>query len=322
MYSICSIEERILKKIEKELIHLGKQIYLDIYGAKLLICSNDEGIIERVREGYHFFEKSAESSDSTVFTLFAFSKDGSHYDRITQFFLNQVESIPPYLIFIPKYKKLYSIARPDLLSFYTGVFFTSEMVSQNYSTFMIIHGSGVSKNAEGLIFPAALRSGKTTLALSFGQIGYKISSDDVLLIHRESLKVFPYPRLVSLRRESLYLVPGIYKDYPKMKPAYTFGETRWYLDKTDQVSEPFTCKAVAFPRLSFGKPSLKRLTKSGAALEMMKHAFYPFTPSFKFKDHNLDFSTLTNFLKSIDSYIFNHWEPKESIELLQKKILT
>ncbi|MEL6659377.1 MAG: hypothetical protein AAFR36_23145 [Bacteroidota bacterium] len=319
MYAIQTLNKTQLSNFRK-LAYAVESIALNIHETRLLICSNDPDLINRVREGYHFFEVEKPSpSSKRWFYLLGLSCDSKGYSKLMEDAL-QDKAIPPYCLVCPNYGKIYSIDNYGTLNFLTGVFFTGEMVARSNKEFLAVHGGGVAKDGVGVIFPAALRSGKTTLTLSFIFDGFKFSSDDVLLIHRKSLKIYPYPRLLSIRQGSLYIIPGLYKDYPKLYPSDVFGEPRWYLDKTEAVAEPFTCKMVAFPTLNQHSTSLSPIPKTQAALELIKHSFIPMTPTKSFTDHQEDLDTLSKFLEDTTTFRLNHWHPQESINMIKEKL--
>lgn len=79
-------------------------------------------------------------------------------------------------------------------------------ISSYMHQFLIIHAAVVEKNSKALILPGAPGSGKSTLCAALIQSGWRLLSDELTLVDCSTGKIFPLPRPVSLKNESIDLV--------------------------------------------------------------------------------------------------------------------
>lgn len=127
---------------------------------------------------------------------------------------------------------------------------------ENHQVFYI-HGSGVAKNGSALLFIGPTGFGKTSTLITFLQNGYKLITDDTILIrnneilpfhmrsmiHKDMLKRFPFLKK-CISKESTYIalppqkgwLVNLEKIYPafygKIKSAYLFYVYVWNSKKT------------------------------------------------------------------------------------------
>jgi hypothetical protein len=216
----------------------------------------------------------------------------------------------------PDYHRVYCYATHPTLHYAVGSFFTAAMEAMLYDDFLIVHGAAVVGDT-GIIFPGALRCGKTTLTLSLIYEGYPFATDDIVLVNRRSLEVYPYPRLLNLRRESLYLVRGVHRDYHKMTYSESFGEPRWFMTKSECAAPPFKCGYVVFPKIVGGESRLVPLSKADAALRLIEQSFHPITPIKRFGATGENLPTLSRLLADAQCFELLQGLPQDSLKLLR-----
>lgn len=295
-------------------------ILLNIHGVLIHIHSNLQETIDLIREGYAFFENDVVDVGARQrYHLFSLSSDGPGYAEIAHgLFPNGPR--PPHCLIPLDYKRIYCISSGYVLNYFTGGFFTALMEAMLYDDYLIIHGAGLVKNGEGVMFPGALRCGKSTLTLYLLYQGFRFASDDILLINRKTLEVHPYPRLINIRKDSLKIVPGIHKDYHKMKFSQSFDEPRWFLDKSELAAEPFRCKYVIFPQIGYGPAQMLPIPKTEAAFELIRNAFYPVTPIKRFGSTGENLPTISRLLKDAVCYRFIQGEPESNFRLIKETL--
>jgi hypothetical protein len=292
-------------------------IRLDIHGVGIQIHSNVTETIKLVREGYAFFERDArdDPDDQHVWHLISLSIDGSNYDDHADILFRN-GPVPPHCLLCPAYHRIYCFAACHDLHYAVGSFFTAAMEAMLYNEFLIVHGAAV-VGETGVIFPGALRCGKTTLTLSLIYEGYPFATDDIVLVKKSSLEVYPYPRLLNLRLESLYLVRGVHRDYHKMKYSESFGEPRWFMSKSECAAAPFRCDYVVFPKIAGGESRLLPLSKADAALRLIEQSFYPITPLKCFGNTGENLKTLSRLLADVECFELLQGSPQDSVKLLR-----
>ena len=76
-------------------------------------------------------------------------------------------------------------------------------VSVHCHQFMMIHAAVVERGGRALLMPAPPGSGKSTLCAALVARGWRLLSDELALIDRESLRLVPLPRPISLKNASI-----------------------------------------------------------------------------------------------------------------------
>jgi hypothetical protein len=292
-------------------------IWLDIHGARIRIVSNVAGTIDALREGYHFFETAPTEPSGEWQHLFSFSSSTPDYDDLgARLFPHG--PIPRHALVPLSFGRVYCVSTSERLHYLTGSFFMALVESLLFDDYLIVHGAAVVRE-QGIVLPGALRCGKTTLALSLLNRGFRLASDDVVPIHRETLEVHPFPRLLNLRQESLVSIPGLHREYPRMTFSSHFGEPRWFLDKTDSVAEPFRCRYVVFP--GFGpKTQLTAVSRSAAALELLRHCFYPITPVRRADSTADNLPTIAALLASAEPFRLVQRDPQQGVDAVEELV--
>lgn len=294
-------------------------ILLDIHGVRIHVHSNLQETIDLIREGYSFFETGAGGADGPHHIL-SLSSDGPGYEEIARGLFPD-GPVPPHCLIPLDYRRVYCIHSGYVLNYFTGGFFTAMMEASLYDDYLIIHGAGLVKDGRGVIFPGALRCGKSTLTLYLLYQGFRFASDDILLVNRRTLEVHPYPRLINIRKDSLTIVPGIHKDYHRMKFSQSFDEPRWFLDKSELAAEPFRCHYVIFPQIGqSGPPRMIPIPKTEAAFELIRNAFYPITPTKRFGSTGENLPTVSRLLEDALCYRFIQGEPESNFKLIRETL--
>ncbi|TYC53824.1 hypothetical protein FMN50_13720 [Rhodobacterales bacterium] len=290
------------------------EIYLDIHGVLIHIVSNANKTVDAVREAYHFFERVCSKTSADMHHIVMLSSDFDGFSDAASNIFGDVTP-PDQMLLMPSYDRLYILDDFAQSHYYTGAFFTALMEAELFDDYMIIHGAAL-VNDQGILIPGALRCGKTTLTLSLLYRGFRFATDDVILLNRKTLQVHAYPRLLNVRKESLSLIPGLHKDYPRMTFSQVFGEPRWFLDKSDCVADPFECQHIIFPQWTDGRTHLAELSKAKSGLMMIQHSFYPHTPSKYCESSVANLHSAARIANSAEVYILKQASPAEGVECL------
>ena len=72
--------------------------------------------------------------------------------------------------------------------------------------FLIIHAAVIEKQGKALILPGTPGSGKSTLCAALINKGWRLLSDELALVDRQSGLITPVPRPVSLKNQSIDLI--------------------------------------------------------------------------------------------------------------------
>jgi hypothetical protein len=276
-------------------------IVLRAHGVSIRVSSNIKSTIESVRESYHFFEINVSEGEKRLHEVVMLSSNSPDFERKAKRIFG-TRMCPDHFIVVTSYDRIYVLNDFSEAHYYTGSLFTALLEAELFDDFLIVHGAALIKD-EGILLPGALRCGKTTLTLSLLYRGFKFATDDIIILNRKDLKVYPYPRLLNIRRESLNMIPELHRDYPRMTFSYIFGEPRWFLDRTESVAEPFLCQHILFPQWTSGMSRLVEISKANAGMRMIQHSFYPLTPIKFCNDSSLNLKTVAEVVKSTNTYL-------------------
>lgn len=92
---------------------------------------------------------------------------------------------------------------------------------------MLLHASAVARGEVSLLFPAAMESGKTTLAAGLVRAGFDYVTDETVAINMASGSVEPFPRALSVD-------PGSWGVLSDLRPQVS-PEIEPYLDRQWQI---------------------------------------------------------------------------------------
>jgi hypothetical protein len=170
-----------------------------------------------------------------------------------------------------------SLRTCDPLTFVQGaVLRTICLLARDYQ---LMHAGAVSRENEGIIFPALSRMGKTTLALKLVSHGFRFLSDEVACINPDLEIVEPFPRKVNIRHGSRMLLRLPLKLNAMASTVGTEEEWEWTLDIEDIVprslSNPCTLRYILFLRGFGEKPGLEYISSANALFELPKFSISP-----------------------------------------------
>ena len=145
-------------------------------------------------------------------------------------------------------------------------------VSAHAHQYLIVHAAVVEKNGAAAILPAPPGSGKSTLTAGLVLSGWRLLSDELALIDRESGLVHPLPRPVSLKNASIPLIRAFSAEAFINRPSRdtakgTVAHLRPPAESVRRQHEAARPRWVIFPQWSAGAAA--RLTPRSAAQTFM-----------------------------------------------------
>ncbi len=120
--------------------------------------------------------------------------------------------------------------------------------------YYFIHSSGVSYNEQGILFVGQTKSGKTTTCLNLMLNGWKLLSNDIIILHPKADGIYAYamPDLLTLRPNTIKLLPAL-KPYLDTPYTHHVGNdvilSSWELF-ANSWSEPVRVSTICFPQIN------------------------------------------------------------------------
>lgn len=144
-------------------------------------------------------------------------------------------------------------------------------------THILFHAGVVERDGIGLIIPAISGSGKSTLSAGLAFDGWRFFSDEFGMLEAASGLLYPYPRPVSLKNESIPVMKAWVKDSSSFSQEYrkTPKGTICYLrppkDSIKRMYEPARPRLVIHPVFDpEAKPHIRPLTQTMAFFRLVR----------------------------------------------------
>ncbi len=143
---------------------------------------------------------------------------------------------------------------------------------------LLIHGAAVERGGEAIVFLGKSYSGKSTLTMHLLRNGYRLLSDEVILVEPKTLKLRPFPRNLLVRQGALENDSGL-RELCDARWQYEDkgGEIKWMMDP-DALSpegiaeEAWAGQIFCLRRHRRWRPLLEPLGMRGAIEEMVRQA--------------------------------------------------
>ena len=136
----------------------------------------------------------------------------------------------------------------------------------------LLHASCVARRNRAIVFPATAGSGKTTLAAGLVERGCGYLTDELVILHKRSSSVVPFPKAMSLKEGSFRLFGQFGPD-----PTGPEHDRVWYLDPERLrpgcvVKKPTPIGWVVLPHYEAGaKTRIKPLTVGETVLGLFEN---------------------------------------------------
>ena len=142
---------------------------------------------------------------------------------------------------------------------------------------ILFHAGVLERDGVGLIIPAISGSGKSTLSAGLAYDGWRFFSDEFGMLDTNSGELFPYPRPVSLKNESIAVIKEwVGNDEPFSReyegtPKGTICYLRPPISSVENMNKPVKPRVVIHPVFNpDAKPDIKPLTKTMAFFRLVR----------------------------------------------------
>ena len=188
-------------------------------------------------------------------------------------------------------------------------------VASHSNQFLIIHAAVVELNGQAFIFAGTPGSGKSTLSAAMVCRGWRLLSDEMTLLSTVDGLVYPVPRPVSLKNQSLDVIRQ-FSPHVVIGPIVndtlkgTVGHMRPPDSSVENSFNPAQPAKVIFPKYRAGaKTELTPLSKARTLLKLAENCF---NYSALGKD---GFNSLSRLCDVAECYDFSYSDLDEAIAL-------
>lgn len=133
---------------------------------------------------------------------------------------------------------------------------------------ILIHAGAVAWQGKGVLLPAKMESGKTTLVAGLIQAGFDYLTDEAAVLDPKTGRLHPYPKPLSVEHASVELLPGLRQ---KLLPEFAWPNYIQYqvppIDlRPGSVGRTCSITHVVLPQYRPGAPTILSSISRAAAL--------------------------------------------------------
>lgn len=145
--------------------------------------------------------------------------------------------------------------------------------------FLIIHGAVLERGGHAILLPAPSGSGKSTLCAGMMCRGWRLLSDEMILIDPETLEIHPLGRPVSLKNQSIDLIRRFAPEAVLTRPIpdTNKGTVAHLRPSPASVAAMTPCSrigSIVFPRYRPDSPTrIAPLARSEVFMKLIENAF-------------------------------------------------
>jgi hypothetical protein len=149
-------------------------------------------------------------------------------------------------------------------------------IPQTLKDFLFLHSGAVARDGAGLLLPAPMDSGKSTLVLALLSSGFQYLSDELGVLDPVTGKAYPFPKRIGMDAAGLSYFPGLEEAMVDRRVPPIILSQRYVQpqDVGSSVAEPAEIRYVVFPSPVWdGTPQLAPISKAETVQRMASNAF-------------------------------------------------
>jgi HprK-related kinase A len=193
-------------------------------------------------------------------------------------------------------------------------------IANNAHQYLIVHAAVIERNGVTCILPGTPGSGKSTLCAGLVCKGWRLLSDEMALISTLTGEVFPIPRPVSLKNQSIEIIQCYSSDafmgeVVRDTAKGTVTHMRPPSSSVDLSSRPGNAGLIIFPKYKQGaEVNLEPLNKAQALLKVAENSFNYSVLGLK------GFELLRELVSNCNCYDFSYQSLDEAKEVMESLV--
>lgn len=145
--------------------------------------------------------------------------------------------------------------------------------------YLIIHGAALERNGQALLLPAPSGSGKSTLCGALMSRGWRLLSDELILLNPNDGLIYPLGRPISLKNRSIDVLRAFAPEHPISEPIHDTakGSVAHMKPTLESVARSNECahpRWVIFPQYTQGvNTTITPIGKPELCMRLIDNAF-------------------------------------------------
>ena len=297
--------------------HLSLSLHFTFYGHTSQILTNSQKLYDHFSDNYHYFLTEGSDAQSSFVVLDEKASDINPF--MQQLFPNR--HFTGSLLVAEELDMCFLISTYSNYAYELACLLFQSMVLHLSDRYFNVHAAALVQGSTGLLIPGSQHCGKTTLSLELIKRGFNLLSDDLAIIHRETLSVMPFPRALNIREHTLPLVSD-FEDHLVSKREFEIAdEKRWFLDLKDFSGSSFIPTDIIFPQLTPSQtPHIESFSKTRALLELLRQTMAPFLPGLPQPDDSSNFDVASRLVQQASVYTLKVGDVADTIDVLLEEL--
>jgi hypothetical protein len=147
---------------------------------------------------------------------------------------------------------------------------------QRTTNSVLVHAAAASCEGQGIVLPAAMESGKTTLVAALIRAGFRYLTDEAAAFELGTGVLQPYPKPLSVDPQTFNVIPDL---WDALTPGFEDKAWTQYLIRADSIRPgafggPCPVRYVISPKYSPGlSTSLERVSRAAGLVMLLENNF-------------------------------------------------